>query len=105
MPTRFPTDNHGWAELLPARNPCPSLQGNHRFAWVVIGAGLTGLACARRRAAWQPGDEIAVLEARQVAQGASAQAASVEETSASLEELSSMAKQNANNAQSASTLS
>jgi glycine/D-amino acid oxidase-like deaminating enzyme len=71
MHTRFPTDNHGWAELLPARNPCSSLRGDHRFAWVVIGAGLTGLACARRLAALHPGDEIAVLEARQVAQGAS----------------------------------
>ena len=71
MHTRFPTDNHGWAELLPARIPCPSLRGNHRFAWVVIGAGLTGLACARRLAVLHPGDEIAILEARQIAQGAS----------------------------------
>lgn len=71
MRTRFPTDNHGWAELLPERTPCPSLQGNHRFKWVVIGAGLTGLSCARRLAELHPGDEIAVLEARRVAQGAS----------------------------------
>jgi methyl-accepting chemotaxis protein len=42
---------------------------------------------------------------QQVAQGASAQAASVEETSASLEELASMSKQNADNAQNASSLS
>ena len=70
MRTKFPTDNHGWAELLPARNPCPSLQGDHRFAWIVIGAGLTGLACARHLATLHPGDEIAVREARQVAQGA-----------------------------------
>ena len=71
MSTMFPTDNRGWAELLPARNPRPSLTGNHRFAWVVIGAGLTGLACARRLAALHPGDEVAVMDARQVTQGAS----------------------------------
>ena len=67
----FPTDNHGWAELLPARKPCPPLTGSHRFPWVVIGAGLTGLACARRLAALHPNDEIALLDARQVAQAAS----------------------------------
>jgi methyl-accepting chemotaxis protein len=42
---------------------------------------------------------------QQVAQGASAQAASIEESSSSLEELASMARQNADNAQNASTLS
>jgi glycine/D-amino acid oxidase-like deaminating enzyme len=67
----FLTDRHGWAELLPARQPCPPLQGNHRFPWVVIGAGLTGLACARRLAELHPDQEIALLDARQVAQGAS----------------------------------
>jgi glycine/D-amino acid oxidase-like deaminating enzyme len=67
----FPTDRHGWAELLPPRQPPPPLQGDHRVPWAVIGAGLTGLACARRLAALFPDSEILLLDARQVGQGAS----------------------------------
>jgi glycine/D-amino acid oxidase-like deaminating enzyme len=44
----FPTDGHGWAELLPPRQPRDALGTGKRVAWTVIGAGLTGLACARR---------------------------------------------------------
>jgi glycine/D-amino acid oxidase-like deaminating enzyme len=67
----FVTDGHGWSELLPDRPPTPPLQGSHRVAWAVIGAGLTGLACARRLAALHPGQEILLLDARCVGQGAS----------------------------------
>ena len=67
----FPTDNHGWAELLPARRPAPPLTENCRVPWAVVGAGLTGLSCARRLAELHPQDEILLLEARQVGQGAS----------------------------------
>ncbi|MCP4471132.1 MAG: FAD-dependent oxidoreductase [Gammaproteobacteria bacterium] len=67
----FATDRHGWAELLPQRRPSPPLQGGHRVAWTVIGAGLTGLAAARRLAALHPGEEILLLDARCVGQGAS----------------------------------
>ena len=67
----FPTDNHGWAELLPARRPAPSLTENRRAPWVVVGAGLTGLACARRLAELHSQQEILLLEAREVGQGAS----------------------------------
>ena len=45
MPLRaadFPTDGHGWAELLPAYRPHPPLVGDRRVAWVIIGAGVTG---------------------------------------------------------------
>ncbi len=68
---RFSTDNHGWAELLPAREPCAALATDRRVPWTVVGAGLTGLACARRLAELHPGDEILLLEARRIAQGAS----------------------------------
>jgi len=72
---KFPTDPHGWAELLPPRDAGPALTRgqpvNGRADWVVIGAGLTGLACARRLAELHPGQEIVVLEARLVGQGAS----------------------------------
>ena len=39
--------------------------------WTVIGAGLTGLACARRLGELHPGEEVLLLEARLVGQGAS----------------------------------
>lgn len=68
---RFTTDDHGWAELLPAREPSPALAVDRRVPWTVVGAGLTGLACARRLAELHPDDEILLLEARRVAQGAS----------------------------------
>ena len=67
----FPTDAHGWSELLPLRKPAAALQGEHRVAWTVVGAGLTGLACARRLAALKPDQEILLLDARCVGQGAS----------------------------------
>ena len=62
---RFASDCHGWAELL------PPLHADRRVAWVVVGAGLTGLAAARRLAGLYPDDEILLLEARRVAEGAS----------------------------------
>ena len=67
----FPTDGHGWGELLQPRQPCAALTADKRVAWAVIGAGLTGLACARRLAALHPDQEILLLDARCVGQGAS----------------------------------
>ncbi len=67
----FPTDRHGWAELLPRRHASRPLRGTCRVAWAVIGAGVTGLACARRLAELHPDREILLLEARLVGQGAS----------------------------------
>ncbi|MCH7880340.1 MAG: FAD-dependent oxidoreductase [Proteobacteria bacterium] len=68
---KFPTDPHGWAELLPERQARQSLSGTHRVPWVVVGAGFTGLACARRLGELHPDQEILLLDARLVAQGAS----------------------------------
>lgn len=67
----FPTDQHGWAELLPGRQVTQPLHGVHRLPWVVVGAGLTGLAGARRLAELHPEQKILLLEARRIAQGAS----------------------------------
>ncbi len=67
----FPTDHHGWAELLPTRATRPPLTGRHRVPWAVVGAGFTGLACARRLGELYPDQEILLLDARQVGQGAS----------------------------------
>jgi len=67
----FATDLHGWAELLPERRACQPLSGSHRVPWVVVGAGVTGLACARRLAELLPNQQILLLDARLVGQGAS----------------------------------
>jgi len=67
----FPTDGHGWSELLGPRQPSAALAVGQRVAWTVIGAGLTGLACARRLATLHPDQEILLLDARCVGQGAS----------------------------------
>ena len=67
----FSTDQHGWAEFLPERTPNPSCKGQLRSRWAIVGAGLTGLACARRLAELHPYDEIVLLDARAVAQAAS----------------------------------
>jgi glycine/D-amino acid oxidase-like deaminating enzyme len=71
VPESFPTDGHGWSELLSARAPNQSLTANHRVPWAVVGAGLTGLACARQLARLHPDQEILLLDARCVGQGAS----------------------------------
>ncbi len=68
---KFPTDLHGWAELLPERQPSRPLSGSQRVPWVVVGAGLTGLACARQLGELHPDQEILLLDARLVGQGAS----------------------------------
>ncbi len=68
---KFPTDSHGWAEFLPERQTSLVLSGTHRVPWVVVGAGLTGLACARRLGELHPDEEILLLDARLVGQGAS----------------------------------
>jgi len=68
---QFPTDMHGWAELLPGATQRASLEGKRRVAWSVIGAGLTGLACARRLAVLHPDQEVLLLDARRLGQGAS----------------------------------
>ena len=71
MSKNYSTDAHGWAELLASRTAKPPLNGNYRAAFTVIGAGVTGLACARRLAELHPDQEILLLEAREVGQGAS----------------------------------
>jgi glycine/D-amino acid oxidase-like deaminating enzyme len=67
----YATDPHGWAEMLSTRPARQPLNGDHRADWVVVGAGVTGLACARRLAELHPDKEVFLLDARQVGQGAS----------------------------------
>ncbi len=68
---KYATDHHGWAELTEPRLATPSCVGAHRAAWTVVGAGFTGLSCARRLAELHPNDPIVLLDARTVGQGTS----------------------------------
>ena len=68
---QFSTDHRGWAELLPDRKNPAQLSGKGRVPWAIIGAGLTGLACARHLAELHPNKEIMLLDARMVGEGAS----------------------------------
>ncbi|MFT5260870.1 MAG: glycine/D-amino acid oxidase-like deaminating enzyme [Saprospiraceae bacterium] len=67
----YATDNHGWAELASPRIASTPCAGVLRSEWVVVGAGFTGLSCARRLAELHPDQQIILLDARKVAQGTS----------------------------------
>lgn len=58
-----------WNELLPPPGPARRLDRARTADWLVIGAGLAGLAAARRLRQLRGGDRIAVLEATRVGQG------------------------------------
>lgn len=59
----------GWTSILPAA-PLPLvLEGSRKVKFAVLGAGFTGLACARRLAELYPGEEIAVLESERAGDG------------------------------------
>jgi glycine/D-amino acid oxidase-like deaminating enzyme len=59
----------GWNALLPPRSPKPALAGDERADVVIVGAGFTGLACARRWQALQPDARIVVVDASEVGEG------------------------------------
>ncbi|MCK1315476.1 FAD-binding oxidoreductase [Bradyrhizobium sp. 23] len=61
----------GWNALLPPRVPCDQKPAKTRFASIVIGAGYTGLAAARRSAELEPAKEVLVLEASEIGEGPS----------------------------------
>lgn len=60
----------GWYETLPEPPPSVPLKGEVKADWVVLGAGLAGLAAARRLAELQPNAAIALVDARRVGFGA-----------------------------------
>lgn len=70
---RLPRDDSGcgWYNTLPPPPPATPLTGDVRAKWVVIGAGFTGLAAARRLAELLPDEEIYLIEAQRVGYGAS----------------------------------
>lgn len=60
----------GWYDLLLPPEPAQRLQGDQSADWIVLGAGLAGLAAARRLAELAPHASIALIEARRVGEGA-----------------------------------
>ncbi len=59
----------GWNALLPPREPRPALSADLVADVVVIGAGYTGVAAARRWAAARDNDRIVVLESGDIGEG------------------------------------
>ncbi|PWW01922.1 glycine/D-amino acid oxidase-like deaminating enzyme [Hoeflea marina] len=71
-PPLLPGDGQksGWNAILEDR-PTSPLQGNHTAEWVVVGAGFTGISCARRLAELRPNDRIILVDALPLGFGAS----------------------------------
>ena len=67
----FDHETRGWVDLIPSRKPQAKLTTNLEAKWLVIGAGFTGLSCARRLAELNPNDQIVLLDAREIGQNAS----------------------------------
>ena len=61
----------GWFAILPPPQAVNRLQGHHTADWVVVGAGVTGLAAARRLAELDPEAHIILLDEYRVGYGAS----------------------------------
>ena len=61
----------GFNALLPKRTACAPAEGDVAADHVIVGAGFTGLAAARRLAELQPQARIVVIEATEVGEGSS----------------------------------
>lgn len=64
-------DRCGFNALLPSRVPRGRAEGDIAADYVVVGAGYTGLAAARRLAQLQPQSRIIVIEASEIGEGSS----------------------------------
>ncbi len=58
-----------WNDLLPEREPLPSLSSNLTSDWLIVGAGFAGLSAARRVQQEAPNDSIVILDAQGLASG------------------------------------
>ena len=67
----FDNETLGWVDLIPPRQSRPKISSDLEAKWLVIGAGFTGLSCARRLAEINPKDKIILLDARELGQNAS----------------------------------
>ncbi|MGE4570774.1 MAG: FAD-binding oxidoreductase [Gammaproteobacteria bacterium] len=69
--SRLQVDNTSWSQFLSHRTPNKPCQGEKRSKFVVVGAGFTGLAAAKRLAELHLSEEILLLDARDIGQNAS----------------------------------
>lgn len=60
----------GWNALLPQRIAREDVPATRRFRTIIVGAGYTGLAAARRLAELAPDEEVLLLEASTIGEGA-----------------------------------
>ena len=67
-----PDKGNGWENTLSARAPAAALATDVTADWLVIGAGYAGLGAARRLGENRPDDKIIVIDACEIATGASA---------------------------------
>ena len=67
----FDQETKGWVDLIQPRVPSTKLTVDVNAKWVVVGAGYTGLSCARRLAELNPNEKIFLIEAREIGQSAS----------------------------------
>jgi len=61
----------GWPDLLNARQSSATCSEDLRTKWAVVGAGFSGLACARRLAELHPGERIIIIDAQHLGENAS----------------------------------
>ena len=61
----------GWYAILPEAPPVRRLSGSQKADWVVVGAGFTGVAAARRLGELAPDSRIVLIEAQRAGMGAS----------------------------------
>ena len=61
----------GWYAILPEPGPANRLKGGQTADWVVVGAGVTGLAAARRLGELAPDARVLLLDEYRVGYGAS----------------------------------
>ena len=59
----------GWNALLPARQPHPHLRSAETADVVIVGAGYTGLACARRWQELAPQAHVVIIDAAEIGEG------------------------------------
>ncbi|MDH5356885.1 MAG: FAD-binding oxidoreductase [Gammaproteobacteria bacterium] len=62
----------GWYSILPKQPSATRLKGSQTADWVVVGAGVTGLAAARRLAELNPEARVVLIENYRIGYGASA---------------------------------
>lgn len=65
----FDPGSSGWKGILPPGPSYPNLQVNQSADFAIVGAGFAGLSAARRLRQLNPDSAVAVLEARNIADG------------------------------------